>query len=74
VGRHGRDGDANGATFEIVAQGSTPIDPVRAAETVRPFAAAGATWWVDADWDAPGETALRARIEAGPPVLGDDAA
>ncbi len=57
--------------FEIVAQGSTPGDPVRAAEIVQPFAAAGATWWVDAEWNTTGGKALRARIEAGPPKLGD---
>ncbi len=50
--------------FDPIAQGET--DPATAAETVRPWADAGATWWLEAAWGAePGD--LRARIEAGPP-------
>jgi hypothetical protein len=64
-----RQAEGQDRPFEIVAQGSTPRDPVRAAEIVRPFAAAGATWWIDADWKVAGEKALRGRIEAGPPRL-----
>jgi alkanesulfonate monooxygenase SsuD/methylene tetrahydromethanopterin reductase-like flavin-dependent oxidoreductase (luciferase family) len=60
----GRDGP-----FEIVAQGTTPPDPHEAAEIVRPFAAAGATWWLDADWEAPTVETIRTRIRVGPPVL-----
>lgn len=55
--------------FEIVAQGRTPPDPGRATEIVRPFAAAGATWWIDADWEGATGESLRDRIQAGPPTL-----
>ncbi len=53
--------------FEIVAQGKTPPDLSRAAEIVGPFAAAGATWWIDGDWDGATVDSLRTRIQAGPP-------
>ena len=60
--------------FEIVAQGKTPPDSSRAAEIVGPFAAAGATWWIDGDWDAATPESLRTRIQAGPPPLIEAAA
>jgi hypothetical protein len=60
--REGRSGP-----FDIVADGTTPADePAAAAETARLHAEAGATWWIEADWSADA-TALRRRIEAGPP-------
>jgi alkanesulfonate monooxygenase SsuD/methylene tetrahydromethanopterin reductase-like flavin-dependent oxidoreductase (luciferase family) len=65
VARHRQ---ASDRPFEIVAQGRTPPDPQRAAEIVRPFAAAGATWWVDADWSKSTVKTVRSRIEAGPPA------
>jgi alkanesulfonate monooxygenase SsuD/methylene tetrahydromethanopterin reductase-like flavin-dependent oxidoreductase (luciferase family) len=50
--------------FALVAQGSTEAD---VASAVRPWADAGATWWLEADWQgATVESQLR-RIEAGPP-------
>jgi Luciferase-like monooxygenase len=59
--------ERRGEPFEIVAQGSTPADPAAAAEIVRPWAEAGATWWIEADWDAPSLDSVRRRIAAGPP-------
>jgi hypothetical protein len=55
--------------FDIVWEGQTPDDdPGRAAEVVRPFAEAGATWWIESPWLPPNEPEdLRRRIEAGPP-------
>ena len=55
--------------FDIVWEGATPgEDPERAAETVRPYAEAGATWWIESMWTPPnGPEDLRRRIEAGPP-------
>ena len=53
--------------FELVAQGSTPPDAARAARAVRPWADAGATWWLDADWQGATVASQRRRIEAGPP-------
>jgi alkanesulfonate monooxygenase SsuD/methylene tetrahydromethanopterin reductase-like flavin-dependent oxidoreductase (luciferase family) len=56
--------------FDIVAQGSTQADdPDAAAATVRPYAEAGATWWIDADWEGATVESVRARIEAGPPRI-----
>lgn len=60
--------------FEIVAQGKTPPDPRLASEIVGPFAAAGATWWIDGDWDAASPESLRNRIHVGPPRLIEAAA
>jgi hypothetical protein len=53
--------------FEIVAQGKTPSSYGDAVAVVRPFAQAGATWWIDADWDGATVESLRRRIQAGPP-------
>ena len=55
-------------SFDIVVQGSTRADdPAAAAATVEPYAEAGATWWIDADWEHATVTSVRARIAAGPP-------
>lgn len=53
--------------FEIVVQGTTPPDVGLARAIVEPFAAAGATWWIDGDWQGATVGSLRARLEAGPP-------
>ncbi len=53
--------------YDIVAQGSTPPDPSAAGAIAQPFADAGATWWVDADWGSATPAGLLARIAAGPP-------
>lgn len=55
--------------FEVVVQGRTPPDPGIASAAVRPFADAGATWWIDGDWESPTVESLRRRIEAGPPTV-----
>jgi alkanesulfonate monooxygenase SsuD/methylene tetrahydromethanopterin reductase-like flavin-dependent oxidoreductase (luciferase family) len=55
--------------FDLVAQGSTPPDAGAAAAIVRPWAEAGATWWIDADWSSATVESERRRIEAGPPRL-----
>ena len=55
----------------VVAEGTTPPDPAAAAEIVRPWAEAGATWWIDADWSDMDSGRVRAaaleRLRAGPP-------
>ncbi len=60
--------------FDIVMEGETPgDDPARAAAIVRPWADAGATWWIEALWneprDADGLNAVRRRAAQGPPRL-----
>ncbi|MDQ6694844.1 MAG: LLM class flavin-dependent oxidoreductase, partial [Chloroflexota bacterium] len=57
--------------FDIIAEGKTPGDDrQRAADIVGPYAEAGATWWMEAIWDAPpGSNLVRDRINQGPPTL-----
>jgi alkanesulfonate monooxygenase SsuD/methylene tetrahydromethanopterin reductase-like flavin-dependent oxidoreductase (luciferase family) len=53
--------------FEVIAQGTTPSDPRKAEVLVRSWAEAGATWWVDADWNGGTLASQSRRIAAGPP-------
>ncbi|MDP9380205.1 MAG: hypothetical protein M3Q29_08645 [Chloroflexota bacterium] len=55
--------------YDIVIEGVTPSDDRdKSAAIVRPFAEAGATWWIESMWDVPGGLdAVRARIAQGPP-------
>jgi alkanesulfonate monooxygenase SsuD/methylene tetrahydromethanopterin reductase-like flavin-dependent oxidoreductase (luciferase family) len=54
--------------YDVIAQGDTPADDPRAAwSIVEPWAAAGATWWIEADWEHGTVDAIRRRIAAGPP-------
>jgi alkanesulfonate monooxygenase SsuD/methylene tetrahydromethanopterin reductase-like flavin-dependent oxidoreductase (luciferase family) len=55
------------ARFDVVVQGRTDPDPEAAAAAARPYAEAGATWWIDADWSGISHEQLAARIAAGPP-------
>jgi alkanesulfonate monooxygenase SsuD/methylene tetrahydromethanopterin reductase-like flavin-dependent oxidoreductase (luciferase family) len=59
--------------YDVVAEGTTPADGAAAAEIVRPWAEAGATWWIDADWSdmEPGRVRAAAleRLRRGPPLL-----
>jgi alkanesulfonate monooxygenase SsuD/methylene tetrahydromethanopterin reductase-like flavin-dependent oxidoreductase (luciferase family) len=58
---------------DIVTEGETPpADPVRAAAIVRPYAEAGATWWLESMWEWEGVARnydMRTRIRSGPPNL-----
>ena len=56
--------DANGGRpVDVIAQGETDAD--NATRAVRPWADAGATWWLESRWSAP--EAARDRVVAGPP-------
>jgi alkanesulfonate monooxygenase SsuD/methylene tetrahydromethanopterin reductase-like flavin-dependent oxidoreductase (luciferase family) len=59
--------------LDIVTEGETPPDdPVHAAAIVRPYAEAGATWWLESMWELEGVTRkydMRTRIRSGPPTL-----
>jgi hypothetical protein len=58
--------------FDIVSEGRTPgSDPGAAADIVRPWADAGATWWTEAEWRGSYDD-LRKRVEQGPPKLTDE--
>jgi alkanesulfonate monooxygenase SsuD/methylene tetrahydromethanopterin reductase-like flavin-dependent oxidoreductase (luciferase family) len=60
-------------SYEVLTEGVTPAaDREAAAEIVRPWAGAGTTWWIEADWSvarADVAAACRRRLEAGPPEL-----
>lgn len=53
--------------FEIVVDGTSPPGDPAAADRARALAEAGATWWIESDWESPSVDAMRARIAAGPP-------
>jgi alkanesulfonate monooxygenase SsuD/methylene tetrahydromethanopterin reductase-like flavin-dependent oxidoreductase (luciferase family) len=58
--------------FDIVVEGTTPGDShKKAAATVRRWADAGATWWIEAMWENADKTdaqeAVLKRIQQGPP-------
>ncbi|MBX3070446.1 MAG: LLM class flavin-dependent oxidoreductase [Thermomicrobiales bacterium] len=56
--------------FDIVMEGVTPIGDTAALDKVRTFRDAGATWWIESMWGAPGGVeALKERIKAGPPEV-----
>ena len=57
--------------WDVIAEGTTPADdPVGAAATVADHEAAGATWWIESDWESGTVASIRRRIEAGPPRPG----
>jgi alkanesulfonate monooxygenase SsuD/methylene tetrahydromethanopterin reductase-like flavin-dependent oxidoreductase (luciferase family) len=65
---------ARGATasFDIVVDGQSPLDPLAAASAILPWLDAGATWWLETQWTQPRNAPemlarFRERVEAGPP-------
>ena len=56
--------------IDLVIDGTTSAtDKTAATDSVGVLAEAGATWWIETDWTALGDVAaLRARIDAGPPL------
>jgi len=60
-----------GAPFDIVVEGETPGEGEERTAVVRPFAEAGATWWIESPWTPPnGPEDLLNRIRQGPPRIG----
>jgi alkanesulfonate monooxygenase SsuD/methylene tetrahydromethanopterin reductase-like flavin-dependent oxidoreductase (luciferase family) len=61
--------------IDVISEGETAADnTAAAAATVRPWADAGATWWLETRWEMPHHSAERMqqvhdRIAAGPPTL-----
>ena len=57
--------------FDVVQEGTTSgTDAAADAAIVRPWADAGATWWLEADWGVPADRVAdyaRDRVRAGPP-------
>ena len=60
--------------FDLSAEGELPAgDPARAAAQARPYAEAGATWYLESRWSAgeEWEAVVRGRLAEGPPELND---
>lgn len=56
--------------YDIVIEGTTPgDDPDAARAIVQPYAEAGATWWIEAKWDAADQESVLERIRQGPPAV-----
>ena len=56
--------------FDIIVEGETPGDDISTTESIiRPFAEAGATWWIESNWTTPDLNKIKARIKEGPPPL-----
>lgn len=56
--------------FDIVWEGETPGDNrEEAAATVRPWADAGATWWMETRWGNTNRDDVELRIKQGPPRI-----
>jgi hypothetical protein len=59
--------------LDVISEGETPAGDRAAAEAiVRPWREAGATWWLETNWEMPHNSPermaqIRRRIEAGPP-------
>jgi alkanesulfonate monooxygenase SsuD/methylene tetrahydromethanopterin reductase-like flavin-dependent oxidoreductase (luciferase family) len=54
--------------FDIVVEGtSSANDAAAAAAEAGRWAAAGATWWIESNWDTFDPSVARQRIDAGPP-------
>ena len=56
--------------FDIVVEGETPGADRKAAATMRAWADAGATWWLEAMWSAQDLEQVLTRIKQGPPRAG----
>jgi hypothetical protein len=56
--------------FDVIMEGQTPGEDLqKGAETVRQWAAAGATWWLESMWENKDMDQVLTRIRQGPPRL-----
>lgn len=56
------------ADYDITIEGTTPGHDLQAAAAlIRPYAEAGATWWLEAMWDEPDLDRVLGRIRLEPP-------
>jgi len=63
---------AHASLFDIIVEGNTLGQaPDAQARRLNEWAAAGATWWLEANWEVEGsvEAYASARLAAGPPRL-----
>ena len=62
-------GERGLAGYDIIVEGKTPGDNPQAAEAqLQPWQQAGATWWIEADWQIDQAEQVLKRIRQGPPV------
>lgn len=59
----------HGPSHDIIVEGVTPGDDrVKALDVLAPWRDAGATWWMEANWNAMGDpSTVLARVRQGPP-------
>jgi len=56
------------APFDIIVEGKSPgDDSIESMSIIKPFADAGATWWIESDWTESNLEQLFKRVECGPP-------
>jgi hypothetical protein len=56
------------APFDIIVEGKSPgDDPEVSMSIIKPFAEAGATWWIESDWTTKKLELLFKRVKQGPP-------
>jgi alkanesulfonate monooxygenase SsuD/methylene tetrahydromethanopterin reductase-like flavin-dependent oxidoreductase (luciferase family) len=59
---------SSNSAYDIIVEGETPRnDLVGAKSIVRPYADAGATWWIESNWTSPDLKEIKARVKEGPP-------
>jgi hypothetical protein len=57
------------SSYDIVVEGTTPGDDKSAdADIIHRWQEAGATWWIEALWEAPAQEVVLRRIKQGPPI------
>jgi len=65
--------DRGRGDVDVIIDGETPAgDPIAAADHVRPWGVAGATWWLETRWELPHNSdermvEIRGRLASGPP-------
>jgi alkanesulfonate monooxygenase SsuD/methylene tetrahydromethanopterin reductase-like flavin-dependent oxidoreductase (luciferase family) len=59
--------EADGPPFEIIVEGTTRPTSTDDLDRVSALAAAGATWWIESDWQGATVESLGERIAGGPP-------
>ena len=56
------------APLDIIVEGKSPGDnSIESMSIIKPFAEAGATWWIESDWSKSNLEQLFKRVEQGPP-------
>ncbi len=71
ISQYARQRRPPGTPYDIVVEGTTPgEDRAANAALMAGWEAAGATWWIEALWEAPAQDKVLERIRQGPPGKG----